>query len=177
MAPSPVSLTPDCSACASLCCVVFAFDRSESFGIDKGAGEVCPNLAPTGLCSIFETREQAGFKGCITYDCQGAGQRVTQEVFGGRHWRDDTALIPAMGEALSVLRRIHALLGLLETAASLPLAPNHVSALTTLQEHLSSDGWTEQSLRAFQLETAEREVHLLLRDLAAYVQCPSDAHS
>ncbi|MCX2722741.1 hypothetical protein [Roseibium salinum] len=123
------NLEADCSNCAALCCVVFAFDQSESFAIDKAAGEVCPNLDDCGQCTVFADRTTLGFKGCIAYDCYGAGQRVTQEVFQGRSWRQDPRLMVPMGAALSVLRRIHEQLMLLRTAADLPLdAAEHSQA-------------------------------------------------
>ena len=163
-------LTPDCSACAALCCVVFAFDNSESFAIDKAAGERCPNLDRDNRCRIFEERQALGFKGCITYDCHGAGQRVTQEIFGGRSWRDDPALGHRMGAALSVLRRIHEQLLLLQSAEALPLDETEKQRLADLRQTLSPEvDWTETSLAAFPIDGAVRQVSAFLRDLRRHV--------
>jgi len=163
-------LTPDCSACAALCCVVFAFDRSESFAIDKAAGEICPNLDDCGNCGVFEDRDRLGFRGCISYDCHGAGQVVTQDVFKGRSWRDDAALTERMGAALSVLRQIHEQLLLLETAEKLGLEPAERERLADLKSGLvPGKPWTETDLREFQLEQTVRQVRAFLTGLRRHV--------
>jgi len=163
-------LKPDCTSCAALCCVVFAFDRSESFAIDKGAGEVCPNLSNSGQCNVFDHRSELGFKGCITYTCHGAGQRVTQQVFQGRSWRDDGALTQRMGEALSVLRRVHEQLAILDAAKSLPLSDDHLHELYHLSSELiPADGWSEESLAAFPIDEMVSRVRAFLQSLRCYV--------
>ncbi|WP_422376358.1 hypothetical protein [Roseibium sp.] len=163
-------LRPDCSACAALCCVVFPFDKSESFAIDKGAGEVCPNLDDCNKCRVFDGREALGFKGCITYDCFGAGQLVSQIVFKGRSWRDDPALANRMGAALSVLRRIHEQLLLLGTAEKLPLDKKESARLDGLRLELAPDAdWTEQALADYPIDATISKISRFLRDLRRHV--------
>lgn len=165
-----ISLKPDCSNCAALCCVVFAFDKSESFAIDKAAGEVCPNLDDANLCRVFDDRERLGFSGCRSYDCYGAGQRVTREVFHGRSWRADPRLIEPMGAALSVLRRIHEQLLLLEMAENLPLAATEKEALAAFQKTLAPEAdWTEAELKDFPVDRVSREIAVFLRGLRRHV--------
>ena len=165
-----VALKPDCTSCAALCCVVFAFDKSESFGIDKGAGEVCPNLSECGACKIFEERESRGFRGCIAYDCFGAGQRVTQEVFAGRSWREDTGLKKRMGDALSVMRQVHEQLLLLAAAENLPLDLSERRTLAGLRNTLTPDiSWTEEALQAFPVAQSARSVSDFLTGLRRHV--------
>ncbi|MHA7772780.1 hypothetical protein [Roseibium sp. M-1] len=163
-------LKPDCSSCAALCCVVFAFDKSESFGIDKGAGEVCPNLGNSGKCNIFGKREELGFSGCVAYDCYGAGQRVTNQVFAGRSWRDDPKLKTRMGEALSVLRQVHEQLVLLAAAEKLSLDDFERQKLSKLQADLAPvTGWSEEGLQAFPLTQTVRDVSAFLTSLRRHV--------
>lgn len=168
--PRLPELTPDCKACAALCCVVFAFDRSESFGIDKAADEVCPNLDCSGSCRIFDDRSRLGFSGCIAYDCHGAGQKVTQEVFEGRSWRDDPGLMTRMGEALSILRQIHEKLQLLAAAEKLPLGKTERLELSGLQHQLAPQTeWTEARLKEFPLAEISRQVSEFLTGLRRHV--------
>ncbi len=150
--------------------MVFAFDRSESFGIDKGAGEACPNLMANNGCRIFDGRAELGFKGCISYTCHGAGQRVTQDVFAGRDWRNDPSLVHRMGAALSVLRRIHEQLVLLQAAGQLPLAGGHREQLDGLIETLNpAVDWTEDTFEAFPIDRVCGEVGSFLKSLRGYV--------
>lgn len=163
-------LKPDCANCAALCCVVFAFDKSESFALDKAAGEPCPNLDGCGRCQVFSQRDALGFKGCIAYDCHGAGQVITQDVFQGRTWRDDAALGARMGAALSVLRRIHEQLSLLETAARLPLDRDELAGLSALKARLTpEETWTEANLQSFRIDDTDRRVRGFLMGLRRHV--------
>ncbi|MEC8196989.1 MAG: hypothetical protein VX228_11895, partial [Pseudomonadota bacterium] len=83
----PVSLpnlTDDCSQCAALCCVAYPFDADEDFALLKRADTPCPNLSDNCLnCAIHDDLLPKGFGGCVAYQCAGAGQRVTQELFDG----------------------------------------------------------------------------------------------
>jgi len=165
-----IDLKPDCPNCAALCCVVFAFDKSESFAIDKAAGEVCPNLDKANRCRVFEDRDRLGFSGCRTYDCYGAGQRVSQEIFFGKSWRSDPRLIEPMGAALSVLRRIHELLLLLRTAEGLPLSAEEKETLEAFRRTLAPEkDWTETGLQIFPVDRVSRDIAAFLRGLRHHV--------
>jgi hypothetical protein len=107
------TLRADCTRCAALCCVALAFDRSALFAYDKRAGEPCRHLGHDGRCAVHASRQEAGFAGCVGYDCLGAGQFVTQIVFGGRSWRDDALLLRPMITAFAVVRGLRSLLALL----------------------------------------------------------------
>lgn len=60
--------------------------------------------------------------GCVAYDCLGAGQRVTQALFGGRTWLEEPALRAPMAEAFLILARAHRQLELLGAAKGLILS-------------------------------------------------------
>ena len=110
------ALRPDCGRCAALCCVAHAFSVSADFAIDKAAGEPCPNLLPDFRCGVHDTLRERGFAGCTVYDCFGAGQHVTQVLFGGRNWRDSPEIAAPMFAALPVVRQLHELLWYLAEA-------------------------------------------------------------
>ncbi|WP_147371896.1 hypothetical protein [Henriciella algicola] len=165
------SLEADCSQCAALCCVLLPFDKSEAFAFDKAGGEPCKHLDGCNACRIHEQLSERGFKGCVAFDCHGAGQRVVQEVFAGRSWRDDPTLMTRMGRAFHTMRRIHELLLLLREAARLPLSAaqkgEHAALVSAL---VPESDWTEESLEAFDIRTVEEEVRQFLtglRDIAA----------
>jgi len=109
-------LEADCGRCAGLCCVAPAFAKSSDFAIDKAPGRPCPNLDQGSFrCTIHTELDRKGFHGCVVFDCFGAGQRITQEMFGGRSWRD----APEMLELLPVVRPLHELMWLLTEALKL----------------------------------------------------------
>ena len=163
---SPPSLEADCSQCAALCCVLLPFDKSEAFAFDKAGGEPCKHLNACNTCSIHEHLSDRGFKGCIAFDCHGAGQRVVQEIFAGRTWRDDPELMTRMGPVFYRMRRVHEMLLLLREAGRLPLSPIQRSEHAELTSMLDPEGgWTESSLNAFDIAEADTNVRRFLSGL------------
>lgn len=159
------TMRADCARCAALCCVALAFDRSPSFAITKPNGVVCPNLDSRHRCRIHADRDRCGFSGCVAYDCLGAGQRVTQELFGGRTWRDDASLLAPMMKAFLAMRRVHELIVLLDTVAQKRLTPGERKTLHHLVDALQPEGgWTPETLSAV-VDDVEREAHEFLRSL------------
>lgn len=110
-------LTADCQACAALCCVGPPLDAGDLFAFDKPAGTPCPNLGRDHRCIIHDALAENGMRGCVLYDCAGAGQRVTQLRFNGESWRDDPLLLPAMIRDFEALRPLHHRLALLVEVA------------------------------------------------------------
>jgi hypothetical protein len=115
-------LRADCSRCAGLCCVAPAFAASADFAIDKPAGQPCPNLREDFRCGIHAKLRERGFPGCTVFDCFGAGQRITQETFDGRSWREAPELAAAQFAVLPVMRQLHEALWYLTEALALPAA-------------------------------------------------------
>lgn len=115
-------LTADCGSCFGLCCVALAFERSSDFAYDKAIGDPCINLQEDFGCSIHERLRGTGFQGCVTYDCFGAGQKISQVSFGGTSWREAPDTAPAMFAMLPIMRQLHELLAYLGEAISLQAA-------------------------------------------------------
>ena len=145
-----------------------AFDRSEEFALDKPACEACPNLGPDNRCRIHDRLERKGFGGCVLFDCLGAGQRVVQELYPGRSWREEPELLPEMWQALTALRAVHEQILLLQAAGKMPLSLNERNRLDALLRQLEPDlGWFPQDVvaraPAISLEAAD-----FLRSLRAH---------
>ena len=160
------TLRADCARCAALCCVALAFDRSHLFGFDKKAGEVCTNLDACGRCRIHASKARHGFAGCAAYDCAGAGQRVTPEIFGGRSWRDDPDLLLPMQRAFVAMSLVQQTLLLLAGARRLPLTDAERNAVTAFETELEpSQGWTYASLLAAPVHAMSARVQAFLPTL------------
>lgn len=76
----------DCNKCSGLCCVALYFTRTDGFPKDKEAGVACKNLQSDYKCKIHSKLSQQGLKGCIAYDCFGAGQHVTRYIKSLPDW-------------------------------------------------------------------------------------------
>ncbi|WP_294226830.1 hypothetical protein [uncultured Shimia sp.] len=159
------TLTDDCSKCAALCCVAYPFDADEDFALLKRADSPCPNLSDGCLnCTIHADLLPKGFGGCVAYQCAGAGQRVTQELFDGETWRDDPDLLEHMTYALRVLRPIHEALLLLQEASRLPIPESAKRQALSLTTALCPD--VPKSVHDFE----DPEVQDALADVPAYLQ-------
>jgi hypothetical protein len=118
------TLEPDCARCVGLCCVALPFRESHGFAFAKDAGEPCRHLDASFRCSIHASLPQAGMVGCTTYECFGAGQHVTQQVYGGASWRDQPDRGAEMSEVFAVVQRLHEMLVLLDQAATWAPGPD-----------------------------------------------------
>ena len=114
--PEPPELVADCEQCFALCCVLLPFSAVSGFGMDKPGGTPCPQLADDDRCSIHATLRQDGWSGCVTFDCFGAGQQVSQVTYGGVSWREQGNL-GEMAAVLSVMRVLHEMLAHLTEVA------------------------------------------------------------
>jgi len=88
----------DCSRCCGLCCIVPAYLKEQGFPTSKPAEKPCRYLQH-GDCSIHAQRVELGFGACCGFDCHGAGQWITQELFGGASWSDSPDTAHAMSRA------------------------------------------------------------------------------
>lgn len=132
----PSELAGDCDRCVGLCCVALPFAASSDFGHDKPAGVPCDNLLADHRCGIHDRLSVNGYRGCVAYDCFGAGQKVTRTTFAGRDRRDDPSLVARMTAVFPVVRQLHEMLRHLHEA--LGVARQHVPAAVPEAESLLS---------------------------------------
>lgn len=143
------NLRADCENCFGLCCVALYFSASEGFPIDKDAGQPCLNLQPDFRCCVHKSLRERGLKGCLAFDCFGAGQKVSQVSFGGHDWRKIPESAKQMFKVFLILRQLHELLWYLTEALTLqPARPIHGALRSMLDEterltHLSPDSLME----------------------------------
>ncbi|WP_279166746.1 hypothetical protein [Thomasclavelia cocleata] len=96
-----LQLKTNCSKCSGLCCVALFFSKMDGFPKDKKAGQPCNNLLDDFRCKIHTQLEDRNLKGCIGYDCFGAGQHVTQCIYQGKTYRDLTNQATEISMSLS----------------------------------------------------------------------------
>ena len=162
------ALRANCADCFALCCTAFGFQRSADFPIDKPAGTPCSNLADNFSCSIHESLRPRGFRGCTVFDCFGAGQYVSRDLFGGHSWRERPDTSAEMFTAFAAVRQLHEMLWYLVEAAERAATPelegevarHRRDILNTLDrgvpEILASDvGRTRDDVRRTLVEVSE----------------------
>lgn len=123
-APSVAAkLTRDCDRCCGLCCVGPSFDAGQEFAFGKPAEVPCDHLGADFRCTIHDELREHGFPACAAFECHGAGQRVTQELFAGASWRSSPDVARRVFGAYSRVRMLHesmAMLALAVESASPP---------------------------------------------------------
>ncbi len=154
-------LKADCARCTGLCCVAYPFIDADKFGYDKPADQACRHLGPDCRCAIHDEREQMGFRGCITFDCNGAGQRAVNDLFRHVDWRTGGVAAGEILDAFRALTHIHAALAQLKVMEELPLDAGQLERFQALFSRLEpASAWTVETLDAFPAQRAEKEVQV-----------------
>jgi hypothetical protein len=168
-------LRADCDRCTGLCCVAPLFLASAEFAFDKPDGDPCPNLGADNRCVIHVRLRQSGFAGCVTYDCFGAGQRVTAELLPGMDWRTDQATATTVFATFDLVRPLHELLWYLEEAlrleAALPLADRLRAARADTDALAGRAGRPDGPARD-DVDVHRSGVAALLREASALARAP-----
>lgn len=138
------NLQADCGKCFGLCCVALYFSAMEGFPVNKDAGKPCINLKDDFRCNVHKNLKKKGLKGCIAYDCFGAGQKVAQVTYGGCDWKKQPESAKSMFEVFLIMRQLHEMLWYLTEALTLQddnnmkdklsLKINEIEELTLLKE-------------------------------------------
>jgi hypothetical protein len=154
----PLELISDCSRCAGLCCIAPAFAKSSDFAIDKPAGRACPNLNGADFrCTIHDHLRERGFKGCVVFDCFGAGQHVTQGTFQNKNDPQMLAILP-------VMRQLHELAWYLTEAIKLEDARQIWQELrAALKQTEEAANGTPDELRKLDLTAYRKGVNVWLQ--------------
>jgi hypothetical protein len=147
--------------------VVHPFYSVQGFAFDKPAHSACRHLTLENRCHVHSELSLRGFPGCVVFDCYGAGQRVTQELFAGVSWRtsnETAAKIFAAYEICLALHRLMAMLTLAEPVAS----PMHKARMRLkrrqLDELCRSD---ETKAGSLDIARVQNEVLVLIRGTRA----------
>lgn len=110
------NLKADCEKCFGFCCVALYFSASEGFPENKDAGKPCINLKEDFRCKVHKDLKEKGLKGCMAYDCFGAGQMVAQNTYGGQDWRKVPNTSKQMYDVFLIMRQIYEMLWYLTEA-------------------------------------------------------------
>ena len=140
--PSTLDFEPYCNNCAAYCCVALAFDEGDMFAYNKDAAEPCKHLGSDHKCNIHGKLSDSGFRGCVRYNCFGAGQRVTNQLFDGRSWRDHPSEAQEMFDSFRVVQKVHEHLLMLKAAKNLDLSPAQRAQIQNFEQALMQEDVT-----------------------------------
>lgn len=120
--------------CFGLCCVALPYAKSADFPFNKDSGEPCRHLCSSNLCSIHEALKEKGFHGCVAYECFGAGQHVSQNIYNGEDWRKDPKRAEEMFAVFPLVQQLHEMLWYLKQALNLMKTKSFQTRLKKIYE-------------------------------------------
>jgi uncharacterized protein YjbI with pentapeptide repeats len=157
------ALRVDCEKCFGLCCVALYFSASEGFPTDKEAGKPCLNLKSDFSCAVHKTLREQGLKGCIAYDCFGAGQKVAQVTYSGHSSQQSPESSKQMFEVFLIMRQLHEMLWYLTEALTLqPARPIQEELRSMLSKTEELTGLSADSLIELDVVAHRTNVNALL---------------
>ncbi len=109
----------DCDNCTGLCCVALCFRKIDGFPSNKLAGESCEYLISEYKCKIHSKLYDMNMKGCLNYDCFGAGQKVSKKIFNEYDWGKYPELSEKIFQVFIKVLQLHQILFYLIQGASI----------------------------------------------------------
>jgi hypothetical protein len=162
------SLHANCSRCAALCCVAPSFSASEEFATDKLAGVACPNLVAGHACGIHSDLRAAGYRGCATFDCFGAGQHVSTHTCAGVRWEEGGQGATSMFAVFHVMRQLKELLWHLSDAADVAETARHRTEVQAMRQAVQALVWEDAAtLAVLDLASLQQRAFQLLADVSS----------
>lgn len=142
------------------------------------------NLQKDFRCKIHGELEKRNMKGCIGYDCFGAGQQVTQSIYSGQTWQSVPEQAKEIFDVFIVVFQLYQIrYFLLESIVIFPaqVLKNDIEALLEENELICSS--KPQDIIIFDVEGYRSRVNVLLKQVCNLLQkslgcenkkCPSD---
>ena len=112
------TLKIDCEKCSGLCCVALYCMKTDGFPANKEAGTPCKNLMSDFRCAIHSNLVSKNMRGCLAYDCFGAGQKTTQVCYPNRDWKTNPEQANEIFHVFLIVFQLHQMLWYLIEASS-----------------------------------------------------------
>jgi len=109
----------DCKKCSGLCCVALYCTKTDGFPANKEAGTPCKYLDTDFRCKIHSGLADKNYKGCLAYDCFGAGQRTTQLYLPDGTWKTNSEQEDKLFKIFISVYQLHQMLWYLAEAFTL----------------------------------------------------------
>lgn len=164
------SLHIDCAACSGLCCVALFFMKADGFPENKVSGKACSHLKKDFCCDIHQELSSKKMRGCLSYDCFGAGQKTTQSYSSNVDWQSYPQQKEAIFDTYTKMFQIHQMRWYLVEAQLLISAKSlsqEVNAL--LLDNIQISNMKPDEIIRFDLTIYQNKVNSLLRKVMEFV--------
>lgn len=164
-------LKVDCSQCSGLCCTALFFSKIDGFPENKIAGKPCTKLQNNYRCKIHHELEKRNMKGCIGYDCFGAGQHVTQCIYKGETtWQTSKEQSKEIFDVFVIIFQLYQIRYFLEESRIVIPAKELWSDIENLiDENEILCNSTKQSILDIDIDSYRNKVNILLKQVCASI--------
>lgn len=160
----------DCARCSGLCCVALYFAKCDGFPRDKVAGEPCKNLGEDFKCTIHADLITQNMKGCLAYECFGAGPKVTNAIYKGSNWKDSKQIVNSQFDVFVVVWKLHQMLWyLLESTTIVSEEGKQLHIESTIEELRKLTKRPPEEILQIKIETYRERVNEILKDTGRFV--------
>lgn len=164
------TLLIDCEECCGLCCTALYCTKTDGFPEDKVAGKPCKNLRDDFKCEIHNKLADKHLKGCMSYDCFGSGQKVTQDIYAGVDWKKSPKQADEMFQVFLIVYQLHQMLWYLIEAANLISEENLQDKIKTMiDENVKMTQMSPEKIIALDLEEYRGRVNSALKETCKLV--------
>lgn len=164
------SFKSKCDACLGLCCVALFFSKTDGFPHDKKAGEPCQHLSTIHKCDVYQNLKQLGYNGCISFECFGAGQKISRFTFANQDWRIKLEISKNMFESFQVIRQLHEMIQYVaEAIQRIETITIHDRLTETLLKLIDTTNRSSEELTELNLDVLHNEVDILLMEASKLV--------
>lgn len=165
----------ECGMCSGLCCVALYFAKTDGFPSDKKAGEPCKNLCSDYTCRIHSQLEAKKMKGCLAYDCFGAGQKVVKEIYKGKSWKETPEKKEEIFQVFLNVTKLHQMKWYLMDTLVLLGGEFSLEANSLIEENTKMTSCTPEELAIMDVEPYRTRVNQLLKRVLEKITTPEES--
>lgn len=160
----------DCEKCSGLCCVALYCTKTDGFPADKEAGKPCKQLMPDFRCAIHSKLANKNMRGCLAYDCFGAGQKTTQIYYQYGTWNTNPQQANEIFEIFITIVQLHQMLWYLIEAFTLT-SDEHLKLVidTLIFENEQMSRQSPEIISQLDIEKYRLEVNQVLKQITSMI--------
>ena len=171
-------LSIDCEKCSGLCCVALYCSKIDGFPENKSADTPCKHLESNFKCNIHTQLLKKNMKGCLIYECFGAGQKVTQLYKSVGNWSSNPGQRKEIYQIFLIMTKLYQMRWYLIQAFDLNVSLEINDKITALiQENEQLAGLHPNKLLSYNLDKYREKTNHILKIIIDQISAPQTEKS
>lgn len=144
--------------------------KADGFPENKVSGKACSHLKKDFQCDIHQELSSKKMRGCLSYDCFGAGQKTTHSFPSSVDWQSSSQQKGAIFDTYTKMFQIHQMRWyLLEAQLLIPAKSLSQELNALLMDNIQISNMTPEEIIHFDLTNHQNKVNSLLRKAMEFV--------